>query len=102
MGKLDNYIYYTICEKSYELFEKSNYLTYNSFCNGIKFAIKLNDLSYDENQRIVDILKHVSLIYDLKYSEAGEYIHNYFMEEKFLIFEEPVRLISEYFKNSLN
>jgi hypothetical protein len=102
MNTFDNYIYYSICEKSYELFEKSNYLTYSSFCNGIKNAIELNNFSYDENRRIVDILSYISLIYGLKYSEIGEYIHNYFMGDKFLTFEEPVRLIKEYFKNSFN
>ena len=36
MDDLKNYIYYSICEKSYELFKKTNYTTYTAFCNGIK------------------------------------------------------------------
>jgi hypothetical protein len=102
MDNLKNYIYYSICEKSYELFEKTNYMTYTAFCNGIKNSILLDEMDYEDSHRIMDIFDYIRKIYGLEYNESGDYIKEYFIEEKFREFERPIRLINEYFKNSLN
>jgi len=102
MDDLKNYIYYSICEKSYELFEKTNYTTYTAFCNGIKNSILLEDMDYEDSHRIMDIFDYIRKIYGLEYHESGDYIKGYFIDEKFRDFERPIRLINEYFKNSLN
>jgi hypothetical protein len=102
MDDLKNYIYYSICEKSYELFEKTNYMTYTAFCNGLKNAILLDELDYDDSHKLMDIFSYVKKIYGLEHNESGDYVRSYFIDEKFREFENPIRLMNEYFKNSLN
>jgi hypothetical protein len=102
MDNLKNYIYYSICEKSYELFEKTNYMTYTAFCNGIKNSISLDNMDYEDSHKIMQIFDYIRKIYGLEYNESGDYIKEYFVDEKFREFERPIRLINEYFKNSLN
>lgn len=103
MDQLRNYIFYSICEKSYELFEKtSNYSTYISFCNGLKISIETEKLDFEDSHRIMDVLGYIKNIYGLEHTEGGGYIRDFFIEEKYRDFERPVRLIKEYFANSLN
>jgi hypothetical protein len=102
MDDLKNYIYYSICEKSYELFEKTNYMTYTAFCNGLKNAILLDDFDYDNSHKLMDIFSYVKKIYGLEHNESSDYVRSYFIDEKFREFENPIRLMNEYFKNSLN
>jgi hypothetical protein len=102
MDKLDNYIYYSICEKSYELFEDSNFMSYRMFCNSMKNSIILKDIGKSESNIIGEISRNLQLIYHLDYEESMEYIGEYFLNDKFVIFEEPVRLVKDFFKNSFN
>lgn len=102
MDKLDNYIYYSICEKSYELFEDTNFMTYRMFCLSFKNSILLNDFGNNEFKVIDEIYNHLRLIYGLDYNTSFEYIGQYFLDDKCIIFEEPVRLVKDYFKNSFN
>jgi hypothetical protein len=103
MDKLENYIFYTICEKSYELFEtQTNFMTYRMFCYTIKNSIISNDIGGDEYSLIVQIYNHLEMIYGLDYATGIEYIGTYFLDDKCVVFEEPVRLVREYFKNSFN
>jgi hypothetical protein len=103
MDELRNYIFYSICEKSYELFEKtSNYSTYVNFCTGLKNSIELEKIDYEDSHRIMDIFGYIKKIYGLEYDESGEYVKDFFLKEKYRDFERPVRLIKEYFSNSLN
>lgn len=102
MNKYKNYIYYSICEKSFELFQDSNYLTYSSFCYGIKAAIQTKEFDWVDSSRVYEIIVYIKKLYGLKPEEYGEYINEYFLDEKFLVFEKPIRIINEFFKNSLN
>lgn len=102
MNNLDNYIYYTICEKSYMLFETSKFNTYRSFCNSLKSAIKLNSFSKRECGWFFELNLYLNLIYGFDKKTSSEYVFKYFYDEKYLIFEESVRLMRIYFKNSFN
>jgi len=102
MDELKKYIFYSICEKSYELFEATNYVTYTNFCNGLKNSIELDNLDYQESNRIIYIFDYLKKIYGLEYDESGEYVKDFFLKEKYKDFERPIRLIKEYFSNSLN
>jgi hypothetical protein len=102
MDPLKNYIFYSICEKSYELFEKSNYMTYINFCNGIKNSIEMDSLDFEDSNKIIYIFDYLKEIYGLEYEDSGEYVKMFFVKEKYRDFEYPVRIIKEYFSNSLN
>lgn len=102
MNKLDNYIFYTICEKSYEMFEETNFMTYRMFCYTLKEYIMLDNIGRKEYNMINEISEHLSFIYGLDYKTTMEYIGEYFLNDKCIIFEEPVRLVKDYFRNSFN
>ena len=78
MSKLNNYIYYSICEKSYELFKESNFMSYRMFCFSFKNSILLNDFGSKEFRIIDELYTYLRLIYDLDYNIAYEYIGEYF------------------------
>lgn len=111
MSELDNYIYYSICEKSYEVFQNNldvnyphNYdiikcSNYRSFCILMQHSMKLKDLSGRETKHISLLKAYLILIYGLTSDESMEYIFNYFMDERYIYLEEPVRLMNIYFKN---
>jgi len=102
VNKLDNYIFYTICEMSYEIFEQTNFTTYRMFCYTLKNYILINEISGDEFVAINKICEHLALIYGLDYDTNMAYVGEYFLKDKCVIFEEPVRLVRNYFKNSFN
>lgn len=102
MDVLKNYIFYSICEKSYELFTESNYVTYVNFCLGLKTSIELENLDSKDSARIIEILDYLKQIYGFEYTESGEYVKSFFVEEKYKDFERNVRLVKEFFINSFN
>ncbi len=102
MNSLDNYIYYSICEKSIEFAEKSHYMTYRTYCISIRNSMKQQDLSRSEDEMIYGVSDEIRLIYGIGPLESIEYIFNYFLEEKYVDYEEPVKLIRNCFNNSFN
>lgn len=102
MTKFDNYIYYTICEASIPLFNKSAFSTYSSWCRTLHNSMKRYQMSQREINIIIAISDRVELIYSLGNEKTSAYVADYFALEKYLEFEKPVRLILETFKNSIN
>ena len=103
MVSLDNYIYYSICEKSHEIFENTAYATYRNFCKNIKDEVDGNrGLDNATNHIFWKIGEYLKLIYGFEFDEGIVYIINYFLEEKYMIFEEPVVCITSAYKNSFN
>lgn len=102
MNKLENYIFLSICEKSLDLFKDSYFSTYLGFCNTLRSSMETADLSRGDLYVIYEIDDYLRKIYDLSVEESNQYIADFFLLEKYLVFEKPVRLISEYFKNSFN
>jgi len=102
MTKFDNYIYYSICEKTLELKSKTFYMSYSTFCQGLKSSFLLGVLDKRETSIVSELYEYLRLLYGLNGSIINEYIIRYFIEEKWETFEEPVRLINEYYSNSFN
>jgi hypothetical protein len=102
MIKFDNYIFLTICEKSYELFKETKYMTYIAYCNNFKVCFKLGKFSNVESSHISEIINFIKKIYDLDTDEAFKYIKNFFMLDKHLIFEESSRLTMKHYNNCYN
>jgi len=100
--KLNNYINYSICEKSYDLFNKTDFMTYRSFCNSLKNSINLDDLGSNEFKIVTEIANYLVKIYGLEFEDSVVYVGEFFLDDKFLVFEESVMLVNYYFKNSLN
>lgn len=102
MNSLKNYIFLSICEKSLELFKDSLSQTYFGFCNTIKSSMELGQLGKYQLFIIYEITDYLRLIYNLTDEECNEYIADFFLVQKFLLFEKPVKLTLEHFKNSFN
>lgn len=102
MNKLDNYIFYTICEKFYELYKDSNFITFRRFCENFTVSFKLNNFNNKELRMISEIVNHLKLIYNLELDEGIDYISFFLTNEKWVIFDETVIYMNKYFKNSFN
>lgn len=103
MNILDNYIFYSICEKAYELFIANTYYqTFGNFCNSFNTSIKLNNLNKKELAQIYILSDYLEKIYGLSSEECNLYIADFFLLEKWVRFEMSVRMMNTYFKNSLN
>lgn len=101
-NKFNNYVYFTICEVALSLFAKTKYTTFIGYCKGMKTAMVSGDYTYANSKHIAAIMERLELIYSLGDKLSGEYVVSFFCDDKYLIFEEPVRLTNEYFKKALN
>ncbi len=102
MDKLENYIFLSICEKTLELFKDSYFKTYSSFCSTLKSSMEIEDLNRGDLYIIYEIDDYLTKIYDLSVEENNKYIADFFLLEKYLLFENTVRLTLEHFKNSFS
>lgn len=103
MTRFDNHVYYSICEKSYEIFmEKTNFQTFSAFCSAFKNSFALMDISQKEIINMMEIRRYIQTIYGFEYTEALEYVIDFFREERYLIFIKSVLFMNEYFKTALN
>lgn len=78
MSKIDNYIILSIAEKAYEIFNKTNFSTYSSFCKKLGLAISTDTMTQKEKFFVFQILDEISLIYGLKDVETFKYINAFF------------------------
>jgi len=103
MNILDNYIYYSVCEKAYELFnENTYYQTFGNFCKSFNTSIMLNNLNKKELEQIYTLCDYLEKIYGLTFEECNLYITDFFLLEKWITFEMSVRMMNAHFKNSFN
>lgn len=100
MVKFDNYIYYTICEKTLELKNRTIYRSHSTFCQRFKASMEMESFDGREMAMIDEIIGYLKLLYGLDSRTASDYIVTFFMDEKWLIFEESVRLMKEFFPTS--
>jgi hypothetical protein len=104
MSNIQSFIYYDICERSLMAFECAKmpkHMSYRGFCLNIKTSIRLKQLTLAETRPIIKVQNYLSQVYGLSFSEAMEYIYDFFINEKWLLFEETVRLMKIYFRNSV-
>lgn len=59
-------------------------------------------LSNKEYEIIYEASDYIKLIYGIPPKESVEYIFAFFIEDMFIEFEQPVKLIKEYFKYSFS
>jgi hypothetical protein len=102
MVNLDNYIYYSICEKSFDFYKYSHFSTYRNFCNIIRLEAKYNSLTNSNIILFNEISKYLYDIYNLDRATSLKYIVDFFDEEKYIVFYEPVKLVASIYKNSFN
>jgi hypothetical protein len=102
MLKFDNYVFFTLCEHSLRLFEKSHFSTYRAFCHAMGNTIKLGNFNKNDTNILASLLNDLKLIFGFKDVEAYFYIKRFFSEEKFIIYDEPVRLLREFYNFSIN
>jgi hypothetical protein len=79
MSKIDNYIILSIAEKAYEIFNKTNFSTYSSFCKKLGLAISTDTMTQKEKFFVFQILDEIDIIYGLKDVETFKYIKAFFM-----------------------
>lgn len=97
MNRFDNYVFYAICEKTYEHFSVTKFSNYILYCNYMKNTFLLENFSRKEMFALSVISKHLNHVYGLNIEEGMEYIIVFFLEDKFLRFEEAVRLMKKHF-----
>lgn len=102
MVTLDNYIYNTICEKTLDLYKKTKYISHSAFCYGFKNSLLLEHLDRVESTILFEISKDIELIYGLKRGSSTHYLIEYFLTEKWLIYEESANLVKTQFINSFS
>lgn len=81
MSKIDNYIILSVAEKAYEIFDKSNFSTYPSFCKKLGLSISSDTMTQKEKIIVCQIMDEINLIYGLKDSESFVYISTFFKME---------------------
>lgn len=98
-GKFDNYVYMSICEVTLKTFEETDFTTYAAYCRILSMKIMDRKLSKRDNAHMFAIYDELTRIYSMDTRTMGRYISDFFMLEKFKIFEKPVRLMDEAFPN---
>lgn len=78
MSKINNYILLTIAEKSFELFQKTKYLTYTSFCKKIGLSLQHDMLDNSEKLLLSNIICDIKLIYGLNDIESIKFVESFF------------------------
>lgn len=97
MNRFDNYIFYSICDKSYELYKKGHFRNYHSFCNTLKSSIILESFSSGEKALLFEINLYLKKLYGFDDDTIAYYTLRYFLGDKYRIFEETIRLTKECF-----
>ncbi len=74
-------------------FKKSKFSTYSNWCENINNGITFENLRVRELQVIAKVNKYLETIFSMGVERNMKYIDRFFHEKKFLIFEEPVRMV---------
>jgi len=99
MKKFDNHVYMLICEVTLKLYKDTNCMSHSSYCRLMSASLKDGVLSKKEIKHISIISDVLGNVFSFSDKECGEYISAYFFLEKYEKFEEPVRLVQEFFPN---
>jgi hypothetical protein len=104
MNKLHSYIILSIAEKSFEIFQKTNYSTYHSFCKKIGISIEADSLTYKEQLFLYEIMDDTKQLYGLDNYEAMKYIKFFFNldVEDFNDYFKYIKIIESYYPISIN
>lgn len=101
MSKLDNYIYYEICEFSMKIYKKYTYfLSYRGFCEYYKKSLSNGEVQA-HMKVLLNIVIRLNKIYGLNEAQATDYICQFFELEKYKKYERVIILMNETHKNSI-
>lgn len=97
MAVLDNHIYYSICEKTFEEYKKSHFPTYRNFSRDVKSELHSQNYSPSTLLMLTRVVKYIDFIYCLGESKCWDYIIDFYAEEQYAVFEKSVRAMKELF-----
>jgi hypothetical protein len=97
MTKYNNFVYLTICEVTLKTYKRTGFSTHGSYCRWM--GISLND------EKVSSLVKlHVSIIsevlkniFAMDAKTSGVYIADYFLQNKYVVFENVVRATKEFY-----
>jgi hypothetical protein len=81
MSKIDNYIILSVAEKAFQIFNRTNFSTYSSFCRKLGLSISSDTMTQKEKIFVCEIMDEINLIYGLKDAESWKYISTFFKLE---------------------
>jgi hypothetical protein len=103
MVDLENYIYFDICIFAIEEYEKLSYRvkqsTFRYYCNWVTGQIVLFKTKHSKLDYLLRITKKIKLIYGLSEFESFNLVINFFLQDKFIQYDEAARQILHYFPN---
>lgn len=99
MNRFRNRIYYSICQKTYELFKNSGYQTFRNYSKSVKNDILTASLSNNTTHLVTTIIIYLKKIYALTDEESLSFIVDYFSTDAYVTFEENVRGMNTLFIN---
>lgn len=102
MNNLDNYIYLSIAEVTYECFLKTKFMTYTGYCHTLLHSIKSGNFSNKERGDLMKIITYLEKIYGLEKNEINNYILNFFEYGDHAMFGRCVKETLEFFPRSFN
>lgn len=79
VSKINNYILLTIAEKAFELFQKTKYSTYTSFCKKIGLSLQHDMLDNSEKLLLTNIICDIKTIYGINDGEAVKFVKAFFL-----------------------
>jgi hypothetical protein len=100
MTKYDNFIYLTICEITLKLHKQTGFNSHVSYCRWMGVSLsdaRVINLVKNHTSTISDMLNN---IFTMDAETSGIYIANYFILERYLIFENIVRATKEFYPNT--
>lgn len=76
-------------------------MTYQNYCNLLRLSILDENLSSSETSDIFEIMKVLDKLFSMNDKDTGMYIRDFFVEQKYLKFEYPVRYMLEYYPTNI-
>jgi len=73
-------------------YRKARFSNYVTYCNSIRTEIKSNNLSYRNKLDVLTITDELQEIFSMTEKDLGKYISDFFILEKYMVFEYLVRM----------
>lgn len=103
MVDLENYIYFDICIFAIEEYEKLSYKvkqsTFRYYCNWVTGQIVLFKTKHSRLDYLLRITKKIKLLYCLREDVAFQLVVDFFLDDKYIQFDEAARKMLLYFPN---
>ncbi len=97
MTKFDNHVYIIICEVTLSLHKDTFFSSHIGYCMNMSACMKDGNLTKKQKEHICKIADVLDLVFSMNAQTTGAYISDYFLLEKFRVFQQTVLEIKEYF-----